>query len=403
MSNFVKISQTQTETQQSQAVALQAQRDQAAKASQKKTGDPVFNLVERVQNIAGIKGTAAERIEREIFDRDALTRLMLTEIDEVTMAKYFNDFLFGLNISTPKTFEMFNTAVRGSRLPLVELKDGLDFAYNHYNQHANVQLTLSIMNQVNDIQPSLPELQLYKILNKALQGQSSPFTFLSLSEKNLESYKLIKSLFALALAKPGERVTNMFVEFRKNKDRLERKREIDDRYKAIFSAIQEDEFTRAMQRTVTLLTQFFGWSTQEPLLNIIRKIFYALKMGQEARTQFFSEITESPISKQKPKDTQTDFFTKSNLELSNTRIAQIQSNDIKIKPIEPNVRKVLINYLDALIQFIKKLIRTLKDQKAIDKVRLPQHIQILKTYVAELGSTVNQLTELKNKVAMNTI
>ena len=408
MSNFVKVSQLNinqpTQTQRAQE-SLSAERRQQELASRLRSGDSVSRVVENAMNLANLQGSAAERFEKEILDRAALVRLMLVETDEETIARYFNEFLFVKPISYAKTFEIMNMAVRGSRLPLVDLTEALDFALNHYDVNGNISLTLEIMNEVNELQPTLPELKLYPILNEALRGNYSPVSLVELSEKNIEKYRTILSLISLALSKPEEDITSMMIKFRRNKDSLERLREIDDRYKAIFSALLDDEFNRAMQRTVKLLTEVFKMSVNDPTILAVRRIFQALKMGESARKQFFSDIAQTPIANQPSPVSQqvvpARFFSKSNVDENgqNIRLAQAES---KITPISTENAQFLIEYLSTLIKFVNKLSSDYSSPSVKNKIK-PQDLQRYNIHLQIFKDSVNKFNELRTKIVRGQI
>lgn len=305
MSNFVKLSQplSISPTQQ-QFLGQQSQtaRSQDSLSKFKSiSSDPYSEAWAKITNFAAAQGISAERIMRELDERDPIIRSMLVKgLDEDSVARYFDEFLFKKSIPWSKTKQIFHEALNSSNLPYISLATALDFALEHYDQKADILLTLEIMKKIRDLQPSMPEIRLYPVVIDALKGRYSSVEFYELSEKNELQALLIQNLIGLAYKMPGSDLETFRVQFRKNQDKLERLREIDDRYKAIFGALLEDEFNRTMTRVTQFLTNLFQLSANDPKILAVQRILVGLKMGQAARKQFFSPLEQRKISTFEP-------------------------------------------------------------------------------------------------------
>lgn len=370
MSNRFVVSQPitlrPTETQRLQETqAREQQRSRAEQSLRSSPNSPVIRVINRVMDFAAKGGTLTENLFEELEEYDFLIRLMLVDLTEDEVAEVIHQFRFVNSIPWPFTRDLLISATKAGRQPLIDMKDAIEFALKHYSNKRNINLTLELVDETARLQPLIPELRLFPMLLDSLTGGGiEDLSVMQLSENNIEQFETIQSLLSLAFAKPEGNMEQIRIDFKKNRDKLENLRRIDDRYKAIQDALLTDEFNRAMSRVVQLLTKTFELSQNDPKILTVRRIMMLLQMGQEARKQFFSPLESTTISDPQRPGQQQKSPRKilSNENYKSVKVAQVNpgsantQNTTQPVPIAmSDQNKIqLKNYINALILTIDR-------------------------------------------------
>ena len=268
-------------------------------------GDPASSVVKNILENAKNFGKLPQELVKELSERESIiSQLLVTVPDEAKVEKYFTDFLFVYNIPWSKTRELMTKAL-GAPVNGANVESVLDFALEHYKRKRNISQTKQIIEDGLKLQSTSRLMNVFQMLNDALQNKPSSMTAVQFNPDSMKDMFVFNRLLGLTFAKPEEDLEMLRREFVTSLDELERTREIDDRYKAIFQTLQSIEFNEQLTNITKFVTNLFEIQTRDPAMLAFRRVLVQLKLGIEFRRQFFSDF-ESETTSKKTRDTSGD-------------------------------------------------------------------------------------------------
>jgi hypothetical protein len=254
----------------------------------------VKNILENAKNF----GRLPAELAKELSARESIiSQLLVTISDEAKIEKYFTDFLFVYKIPWSKTSELMTKAL-GAPVNGSTVESVLDFALEHYKRKRNISQTKQIVDDGLKLQSTSRLMNVFQMLNDALLNKPSSMNAAQFSPDNMKDMFVFNRLLGLTFAKPEEDLEMLRIEFIKSLDDLERTREGDDRYKAIFQALQSIEFNEQLSNITRFVTNLFEIQTNDPAMLAFRRVLVQLKLGIEFRRQLFSDLENDKTSTQ---------------------------------------------------------------------------------------------------------
>ena len=260
-------------------------------------GDPASSVIKNVLENAKKFGKLPQELVKELSERESIvSQLLVTVPDEAKIEKYFTDFLFVYNIPWSKTRELMTKAL-GAPVNGANVEAVLDFALEHYKRKRNISQTKQIIEDGLKLQSTSRLMNVFQMLNDALQNKPSSMTAVQFNPDSMKDMFVFNRLLGLTFAKPEEDLEMLRREFVTSLDELERTREVDDRYKAIFQTLQSIEFNEQLTNITKFVTNLFEIQTRDPAMLAFRRVLVQLKLGIEFRRQFFSDFESETTSK----------------------------------------------------------------------------------------------------------
>ncbi len=257
---------------------------------------PATSIVNNVLENAKKFGVLPAALAKELSERESIiTQLLITIPDEKKIEGYFTDFLFVNNIPWSKTRDLMIKALAAPTNG-ADVEDVLDFALEHYKRKKNIAQTKQIIDDGLRLQSSSRLSNIFGMLTDALQNKPVSMLGIQFGSENMKDIFVFNRLVGLSLAKPEEDLEMLRREFVTSLDELERTREVDDRYKAIFQALQSIEFNNQLTNITKFVTNMFEMSLNDPVMLAFRRVLIQLKLGVEFRRQFFSDFENTQTS-----------------------------------------------------------------------------------------------------------
>jgi len=309
-------------------------------------------------------GSLPVSLAKELSERESIiTQLLITVPDEKKIEGYFTDFLFVYKIPWSKTRDLMIKALAAPTNG-ADVEDVLDFALEHYKRKRNISQTKQIIDDGLKLQGTSRLSNIFGMLTDALQNKPVSMLGIQFGAENMKDIFVFNRLVGLSLAKPEEDLEMLRREFIKSLDELERTREVDDRYKSIFQALQSIEFNNQLTDITKFVTNLFEVSLNDPAMLAFRRVLVQLKLGVEFRKQFFSDLESNKTSDGKDaiRDTSgdpgQDEKTRELVNLLKTNFGKgTNYNFVKIAQTAPEAPKDKKGkFIDFLDETIKKLV-----------------------------------------------
>ena len=241
-------------------------------------------------------GSLPAELAKELSARESIiSQLLVTVPDEAKIEKYFTDFLFVYKIPWSKTSELMTKAL-GAPVNGATVESVLDFALEHYKRKRNISQTRQIVDDGLKLQSTSRLMNVFQMLNDALLNKPTSMNAAQFSPDSMKDMFVFNRLLGLTFAKPEEDLEMLRREFITSLDELERTREVDDRYKSIFQALQSIEFNEQLTNITKFVTNFFEIQSRDPAMLAFRRVLVQLKLGVEFRRQFFSDFESEKTS-----------------------------------------------------------------------------------------------------------
>jgi hypothetical protein len=256
------------------------------------------SIIDNILTNAKKFGSLPAELAKELSARESIiSQLLVTVSDEAKIEKYFTDFLFVYKIPWSKTSELMTKAL-GAPVNGATVESVLDFALEHYKRKRNISQTRQIIDDGLKLQSTSRLMNIFQMLNDALQNKPSSMNAAQFNPDSMKDMFVFNRLIGLTFAKPEEDLEMLRREFITSLDELERTREVDDRYKSIFQALQSIEFNEQLTNITKFVTNFFEIQTRDPAMLAFRRVLVQLKLGVEFRRQFFSDFESDKTSTQ---------------------------------------------------------------------------------------------------------
>jgi hypothetical protein len=251
-------------------------------------------------------GVLPATFAKELIDRESIiTQMLITIPDEDKIVKYFSDFLFVNKVPWSKTRDLMSKALTAPSSG-ADVESVLDFALVHYVRKHNISQTKSIIDEGLKLQNSSRLTNIFDMLTDALENKPISMTGLQFSPDNVKDIFVFNRLVALSLNKNEEDTEMLRRSYVEALDELERTREVDDRYKAIFQMLQSNELAIQLTNITEFVTRMFELSINDPVLLAFRRVMIQLRIGVEFRKQFFSDVESNKTSEGPLRDTSGD-------------------------------------------------------------------------------------------------
>lgn len=401
-------------------------------------GSPASNIVDNIIANAKKFGDLPSALIKELSERESIvSQLLVTIPDEAKIEKYFTDFLFVHKIPWTKTRDLMTKAL-GAPVNGANVESVLDFALAHYVRKQNISQTKQIIDDGLKLQSSSRMMNVFQLLNDALQNKPVSMTAVQFNPDSMKEMFVFNRLLGLTFAKPEEDTEMLRRELVKSLDELERSREVDDRYKAIFQSLQQIEFNRQLADITDFVRNLFEIQINDPAFLAFRRLLVQLKLGIEFRKQFFSDVESEPTSKRirdksgepgenaavdelirqirtpQSKNEQYNFVrlaqvnpdkikkdfneflqkTIENLELFRVGLNSIQSNpsDPATKNINPVLKSVIGPSIKVVEETITK-VNQLKNYLNSGQLNIEQTANMFYTYFTTLGNSLEETFE----------
>lgn len=314
--------------------------------------DPTESIIDKVLKNAEKFGILPNILMKELSERESIISQLLVNIpDESKIVGYFTDFLFTYKIPWSKTRDLMMKALAAPSNG-GEVEPVLDFALAHYVRKKNIAQTKQIIDDGLKLQSNTRSLNIFNSLLGALQNKPIDIQPLQFGPDNIKDIFVFNKLVAQTLAKPEEDYEMLRRKFVESLDELERTREVDDRYKATFQALQSIEFNEQLSRLTEFVTRLFEVQLNDPAMLAFRRLLIQLKMGIEFRRQFFSDV-ENVQTAPGIRDTSGDPGESARLrELSELLRGASVNKYIKVAQTNPiaNAKVQVVQFLDGIIK-----------------------------------------------------
>jgi hypothetical protein len=256
----------------------------------------VTSILDSIQANAKKFGSLPATLAKELSERESIiTQMLITIPDESKIVKYFSDFLFVNKIPWSKTSAIMTKAL-GAASNGAQVEGVLDFALAHYIMKRNISQTKNIIDEGLKLQNSSRLTNIFGMLADALQNKPVSMMSLQFSPDNIKDIFVFNRLVALSLNKDDESSEKLRASYIQSLDELERTREVDDRYKAIFQMLQSIELAKQLTTITEFVTRMFEISINDPVLLAFRRVMIQLRIGVEFKKQFFSEYESEKTS-----------------------------------------------------------------------------------------------------------
>ena len=241
-------------------------------------------------------GSLPATLAKELSERESIiTQMLITIPDESKIVKYFTDFLFVEKIPWSKARDLMSKAL-GAPSNGAQVEGVLDFALAHYKRKRNISQTKNIIDEGLKLQSSSRLTNIFGMLSDALENRPISMMSLQFSPDSIKDIFVFNRLVALSLNKNEEDTEMLRRSFVQALDELERTREVDDRYKAIFQMLQSNEMAQQLTSITEFVTRMFEISINDPVLLAFRRVMIQLRIGVEFRKQFFSDYQSEKTS-----------------------------------------------------------------------------------------------------------
>ena len=262
------------------------------------SGSPTSTVVDNIIANAKKFGNLPNALIKELNERESIiSQLLITVPDEAKIEKYFTDFLFVHKIPFSKTRDLMTKAL-GAPVNGASVESVLDFALAHYVRKQNISQTKQVIDDGLKLQGTSRFMNVFQMLNDALENKPVAMNAVQFNPDSMKEMFVFNRLLGLTFAKPEEDLEMLRRALVKSFDELERTREVDDRYKAIFQSLQQIEFNKQLADITDFVRNLFEVQINDPAFLAFRRLLVQLKLGIEFRRQFFSDVESVQTSKE---------------------------------------------------------------------------------------------------------